>query len=549
MSARRPGKHALAAALLMAACGPGDADRAPAGTPRGGGTAVVLVGQDLQPLNPLTADMRPNLQIHQHALYTPVLRHGPGLRPAPGLAERWDTVRVAPDTLQLTFHLRRDVRWHDGAPTTADDVVFTYHRIRDPRTAFPHLTAFDGYAPRAERPDSFTARFRVRASPDFLVPWMGLPAVPRHLLATVPPEAMRTHGFGHGPVGNGPFRFVRRDAGREWVFEANADHPAALGGRPRLDRLVFRIVPDGTARLTEVLTGRAHLSTLPYASVDRVRAGARVMSYSDGTWNYISWNLRDPLFRDARVRRALTMALDREAMVRAVTQGYGQPGRSTVTPVHWSYDPHDPRLSLPHDPAGARRLLAQAGWRDRDGDGIVEDAAGRPFRFVLHVPTGTDEYRDAAVMAQSDLRRVGVNASLQLVEMNSLVALLEGRLVRRGRRVREFQAALFGWVDGPLKKDDSPYLHSRAADGPYGQAGYSNPRADRLMDTLRLIMEREEARPVWREHQRLFLEDSPFSVLFYPELLLVVSDRLQGVEVDARGSLASVSRWRLAPAR
>jgi peptide/nickel transport system substrate-binding protein len=512
---------------------------------------VVLLGQDLQPLNPLVADMRPNLQIHQHALYTPVLRHGPGLRPAPGLAERWDTVRVAPDTLQLTFHLRHDVRWHDGTATTADDVVFTYQRLLDPRTASPLAAQFDGYAPGAERPDSFTARFRVRASPNFLVPWIGLPAVPRHLLAEVGPEAMRTHSFGAGPVGNGPFRFVRRVPGREWVFEANADHPAALGGRPRLDRLVFRIVPDGTARLTEVLTGRAHLSSLPYAGVKRVRAGrgARVMSYSDGTWNYVSWNLRDPLFRDARVRRALTMALDRAAMVQAVTHGYGQAGRTTVTPVHWAYEPHEPGLSLPHDRAGARRLLAEAGWRDRDGDGVVEDAAGRPFRFVLHLPAGTDEYRDAAVMAQSDLRRVGVHAALRQVEMNSLVTLLEGRLDHRGRRVRQFQAALFGWVDGPMSKDDSPYLHSRAIDGPYGQAGYSNPRADRLMDTLRLIMGREEARPVWREHQRLFLEDSPFTVLFYPEVLLVASDRLQGVEVDARGSLTSVSRWWLASAR
>jgi peptide/nickel transport system substrate-binding protein len=357
---------------------------------------------------------------------------------------------------------------------------------------------------------------------------------------------MRTHPFGTTrPVGNGPFRFVRRVPGQEWVFEANPAYPPELGGRPTLDRLIIRAVPDATTRLTEVLTGTAQMSGVPFASVERVRGSsvARVMSYSDGTWNYISWNLRDPLFRDALVRRALTLALDRSAMAKAVTHGFAQAGRTSVTPVHWAYDSQDPGLSLPYDPELARRLLADAGWSDRNGDGTLESSDGRPFRFVLHLPTGSDEYRDAAVIAQSHLRRVGVEVVLQPLEMNALVHLLEGRMNRQGERVRSFQAVLFGWVDGPFLKDDSPYLHSRALNEPFGQAGYSNPRADRLMDTLRLVIDRGVARSLWREHQRLFLEDSPFTVLYYPEVLFAVSEQLNGVEMDRRGFLATVTRW------
>lgn len=544
-------------ALLLAGCGERSTSGAGAAAEqvpeagRFGGTAVVLHAQDFQPLNPLIADIRPNLQLHQYVLFTPVLRYDGELRPLPGLAERWDTVRVAPDTLQLTFHLRRDVRWHDGAPTTADDVLFTFERLREPKTASPHASKLQLYSPRAERLDSFTVRFRVRASPDFLVPWMTLPPAPRHLLHDGAPEAMRNHAFGHRPVGNGPFRFVRRVPGQEWVFEANPEYPRELGGRPYLDRLVFRIVPDATARLTEVFSGAADVSAVPFARAAEVRAapGVRLFGFADGTWNYIGWNLRLPRFRDPRVRRALTMALDRQAIADAVTHGHAEAGRSTVTPVHWAFDADDPQLSLPHDPERARRLLEEAGWRDRDGDGILEDAAGRPFRFALKFASGYDDYRESAVVAQAQLRRAGVDVTLREVELNALIHQLDGRLNRRGERERDFEAVLFGWVDGPFFKDDSPYLHTRAMHEPYGQAGYSNPDADRLMDSLRVTLDRDSARALWREYQRLLTLDAPYTVLYYPHSLFAVRERMQGVEMDRRGFLATAPRWWVPPAR
>lgn len=550
---------ALALLTLLAACGPGDSGRTlpPAAeqvpeAERYGGTAVILHAQDFQPLNPLIADIRPNMQLHQHVLFTPVLRSDADLRPLPGLAERWDTVRVTPDTLQLTFHLRRDLRWHDGAPTTADDVIFSFERLRDPKTASPHSSRLRLYDPHAERLDSFTVRFRVRASPDFLVPWMTLPPAPKHLMQDVPPAETGRSPFGTTRiVGNGPFRFVRRVPGQEWVFEANPEYPRALGGRPYLDRLVFRVIPDASARLTEVFTGAADVSSIPFARAAEVDGtpGLRLHSFADGTWNYIGWNLRLPLFRDPRVRRALTMALDRQAIADAVTHGHAEPGRSTVTPVHWAYDADDPELTLPHDPEGARRLMAEAGWRDRDGNGIVENAAGQPFRFVLKFASGYDEFREPAVIAQAQLRRIGVDVVLREVELNTLIHQVDGRLDSRGERERDFQAVVFGWVDGPFFKDDSPYLHSRAMNEPYGQAGYSNPRADLLMDSLRVTLDPDSARALWREYQRLLTREAPYTVLFYPHVLFAVRERLQGVEMDRRGFLVSAARWWIPPAQ
>lgn len=541
--------------LLAAACSGADAppgtqsSGAAAGVPEGdryGGTAVVLLAQDLQPLNPLTADLRSNHQLHQFALYTPVLRYDAELNPLPGLAERWDTVRVTPDTLQLTFHLRRDVKWHDGTPTTADDVVFTFERVKEPKTASPHATMLQLYSARSEKLDSFTVRFRVRASPDFLVFWMTRPPAPKHLLQDAAPEAMRQHPFGTTRiVGNGPFHFVRRTPGQEWAFEANPEYPPDLGGRPYLDRLVFRIVPDETTKLTEVLTGAADVSTVPFARAAEIEATPklRLLEFADGTWNYIGWNLNLPLFRDARVRRALTLALDRKAIAQAVTEGHAEAGRSTLTPVHWAYDAADPALASSHDPAQARQLLEEAGWQDRNGDGMLENEAGQPFRFVLKFPPGY-EFREPAVIAQAQLRKVGMDVVLQQLELNTLIRHLEGRVDHRGERIRDYQAVVLGWADGAFSKDDSPYLRSGSS---MNETGYSNARADWLMDSLRVTMHREAARPLWREYQRLLAQEQPYTVLFYPSSLWAVRERLQGVEMDRRGFLPTVTRWWIPP--
>ncbi len=543
----------LLTAVLPGGCGPADS-ASNAGTPeqvpeaeRYGGTAVILHAQDFQPMNPLTADIRPNLQMHQFALFTPVLRYDAELNPLPGLAERWDTVRVAPDTLQLTFHLRRDVTWHDGTPTTADDVLFTFERTVDPRTATPHVDMYRLYSRHAERIDSFTVRFRVRASPDFLIPWMTRPPAPRHLLADAAPEEMYRHPFGQQPVGNGPFRFVRRTPGQEWVFEANPDFPEALGGRPYLDRLVFRILPDATARLTEVLSGSADISAVPFARASEIGTTpwVRLLSFSEGGWDYISWNQRLPLFRDVRVRRALAMALDRQVIAEAVTLGHGEAGRTTVTPVHWAYN-SDPELTLPHDPERARQLLAEASWRDRDGNGIVENDAGQPFRFTLKFPGG-EAYRESAVIAQAQLRKVGVEMVLRQVELNTLIQQLTGRVSRHGERERDFEAVMLGWVDGAFSKDDSYILHSRSRNEPTAETGYSHPRIDLLLDSLRVTTDRDAARPLWREYQRLLAQEQPYTVLYYPNSLFAVRERLQGVEMDARGFLLSVARWWIPP--
>jgi peptide/nickel transport system substrate-binding protein len=338
--------------------------------------------------------------------------------------------------------------------------------------------------------------------------------------------------------------------GQEWVFEANRDFPEALGGRPYLDRIVYRAIPEQTTLLTELFTGGIDVFLQPspsFAGQIEASPDTRLVTTPFRQYDYIAWNTRRPQFRDPRVRRALTMALDRAQLVAALRHGYGEVGRGTVTPAHWAFDPEDPETLLPHDPEGARRLLAEAGW-EPGPDGVLRDREGNPFRFTLVTNAGNDVRRDAAEIAQAQLRPLGIVVQPRQLEFTTMLSMLQGRLDGSGRRVRDFDAVIGGWVVF-FRQDDADILHCRAVDGPFQYVGYCNPRVDALIDTLAVVMDREEARPLWREYQRLIVRESPYTVLFYHTQITGVRTRLRDVTIDIRGETARARDWWVAPAR
>ena len=544
-------------ALALGACGGGD--RSGGGAAKGddvpdslkyGGTAVIATYGDLQSMNALVSSDFNSNSIQREVLFMPLVKYNERLEPIPWLAERVDTAQAPGDSLDITFHLRRDVKWHDGQPTTARDVEFTFLRAVDPATAFPNASGFDYYNKTPQVADDYTIRFRLRPHSDFLDIFYQTAVMPRHILGEVAPAQLLTHPFGTtSPVGNGPFRFVRRVPGQEWVFEANPEFPAGLGGRPRIDRLVYRNIPEQTTLLTELITGRIDIYTgLNPNQSDQVKntRNVRLIDHAFRQWVWIAWNTRLPQFSDARVRRALTMAIDRQQIVDALLYGYGEVGRSTVTPAHWSYDNKDPQTLLPYDTAAARRLLTEAGWIDRNNDGVLENAQGVPFRFTLKTNQGNDTRKDITEIVQAQLGRLGIQVEPQLVENNTLVDQLQGSLNARGERVRQFDAVVHSWVDF-FRKDDADILLSRNLDKPFQYVGYANPRADELIDTVGVTVDREVARPYWREYQHLMVQESPYTVLYYPRRLAGVSTRLREVEMDTRGEYTSILRWWIHP--
>jgi peptide/nickel transport system substrate-binding protein len=505
---------------------------------RYGGTVVIASISDIPDMNPLTSTETQASEFQEHILFTPVIAYDENFEPVPAHARSWE---LSEDGTLLTFHLRDDLYWHDGVKVTADDLKFAYDMARHPDSGYPN-TRFWTHYHEAEAVDSFTFRIRLTPHADYMDPWRTFPAVPRHILGDVAPGQFRAHPFSTSqPVGNGPFRFVNRVHGQSWSFEANPDYPAELGGRPYLDRIVFRTIPESTTLLTELLTGRVDFYTNPPPEQAQRIANdrnARLINYPDRSFVLIGWNQRRPPFDDVRVRRAMTLAMNRQRMTDAVLHGYGSLANSTVPPLFWQYDA-EAGADLGYNPDEARRLLAEAGFTPGP-DGMLRNAQGQPLRFTLNTNDGNQVRADIAAIAQADLRRIGVDLRIQILEWGTLLDRINNP------QRREFDAVLIGWRT-PFRMDDSDLFHCDKRNLPFQWVGHCDPELDRLIEELPLIVDREQALPLWQEYQRRLAQDQPYTFIYFQERLHGVGNRLQNVHPDPRGDWVGVQQWWILP--
>lgn len=522
---RRALLGAISAWLL--ACGGAESDPT-------GGTVVAAWSADFQAFNPLVNTDQNTNEVIAFVLFTPLLRYDSTYRVEPYLAESWT---LEPE--RVTFRLRRDVRWHDGVPVTAHDVAFTFERAKDPETASPLASAYLADVASAAVVDSYTVRFEfARPHAQALEDFVWAPA-PRHLLDTVPSERMRSAEYSRRPVGSGPFRFVEWQPHLHVVFERNPEFPEALGGPPQIRRLVLRVVEESTSRLTELLNGSLDLNLRVNPSeVDQIERARDVhlVAYSSRDFYYIGWNTQHALFRRAEVRRALTLAINRAQIIEALLHGLADPAVGPIPPWHPLFDRTiEP---LPYDPSRARALLDAAGWCDRDGDGVREDADGRPFRFTLIANVENRIRTDIAQVVQAHLREVGVDVEVRILEWQTQLAR---------HRARDFEAVVSSWVLDNFRVDPYALFHSTEAakPGSYNRSGYANPVVDRWIEAGRTAIDPDSAARIWSTFHRVLREEQPFTFLLWNPGLAGVSDRLDGVHMDARGQLVSVADWRI----
>lgn len=526
----------FAGALLFhaSACG-GDAGTT-AGD--GGGTIIVGMRSDFSGsgFNPITNTDLYTSEVINFALFTPLVQYENDLSVKPNLAESWEMLG---DT-GIVFRLRRDIRWHDGRPVTAEDVKYTFDMAKDPSTASLVGQAFLGEVARAQVVDSFTIRFgferpHAQALEDF---WWA--PVPKHLLQNVPAAELSKAQFNRQPVGSGPFRFVEWRANERLVLEPNPDYPAALGGPARAARVVFRVVPEASTMLTELLTGGVHVDipVLP-DQVERIQQteDVRLHSFPGRTVYYVGWNNQRPPFDDARVRRAMAYAIDRQQVISALLHGQGAIALSTIPPWHPVF-PTELR-PLPHSVQEAGKLLDQAGWTDRNADGMRENAQGRPLSFTLL--TSDDALRRSVVeVLQSQLRAVGADVQIRVMEFQTMLAQ---------HRSRDFDAVFTNWVLDNFQVASSPFalFHSSLAEKPQStnRSGVRLPALDARIERGGAATDPEQQKQVWREFTELLQQEQPVTFMFWLNELAAVRAEVSGVEMDPRGELLTLPNWTL----
>ena len=461
-------------------------------------------------------------------LFNGLLKYNERLEIVGDLAESWT---VSEDGLSLTFVLRPDVRWHDGAAVTAHDVAFTYQKLIDPSVRTPFSSGYE----LIERLDVLDARtLRVHYKEPFapaLESWM-MGIIPKHRLEH---EDLNTTGYLRNPIGCGPYRFKRWKTGQLIELWANPDY---FEHRPHVDRYLYRVIPDQATLFLELLTGGvdlAGLSPLQYrrqTDVPYIRTQYRKFRYPSFGFTYLGYNLQDARFADVRVRRAFDVAIDKPAIIDGVLFGLGAVATGPYPKESWAYDPSIPPTR--RDVAAAKRLLAEAGWLDRDGDGWL-DRDGEPFRFTILTNQGNEVRRQVSELIQQQLKDLGIDVKIRIIEWSSFVHEFIDK--------RRFDAVLLGWS---LSRDPDLYdiFHSsKTREGEYNFVSYANPEVDRLLVEGRRTFDQTARQRIYRQIHRILSEEQPYTFLYVPDALPILQRRFRNVQATPIGLFYNFIDW------
>lgn len=493
-----------------------------------GGTAVVALSSDPDGLNPLIYTST-NAGLVFAELHDGLAEMGDDLTFHPRIASRWD---ISPDGRTVTYHLR-PWRWSDGRPLTSDDVVSSFELFRDPVVASPRRGSYREVV-SATALDSATVRYELaRPQPDPVRrTWHHI--LPFHKTRHLDPSEVRGWDLNQFPLSSGEFLLEDWTRNRSLSLVRN---PAYPGQAAWLDRVIFRIIPEGSTRLVALETGEVDLvDHVPPDAAKRLEKSGRVRIVANGgrQFYFLQWNCTHHLFAEAEVRRALSLALDRERMVETLLLGYGSPAVGPIPPVLWNH--HGTLAPDPFDPAESSRLLAAAGWSDTDGDGVL-DREGVPFRFEILTRTGDPVRDNGSVILRENLKMVGVEVTILAMELAAgLDRLRSGRF-----------DSYFGRLNANLYGDPSGYVKSTAV-GEFNSGHYANATVDSLLAVALGTLDREEALPVWREIQEVLQVDPPAAYLLYPENLVGIGPRLQDVRPHLLSPVNNLSQWWISPA-
>lgn len=568
----------LAAALLAAGCGRGSHDAPPqappppaeySGPPTPGDWLVSRFIADAAMLNPIVEEQVSDSYILDNVF--PTLTDGTfdcEVKYTPELAASWE---VSPDNRQLTYKIRTDGRWADGAPVTAEDVAFSYSLYSDPTVASPRF----GYTEdmKWEIVDAETIRFSWgKAIPaQTMLFRSGLGIVPRHVLESADRPTLRGNPFNKAPLGSGPWKVKEWLAGEKVVLER--DPQTTLRPLPHLERVVFKIIKEETTAIAELKTG--NIDMLELSSVDPIpdilksNPNLRLIKRGWRFMDYVAWNTKDPaalkkaiedarskaaasgksedavdidlekipphpLWGSPKVRRALSLAINRDALIEGLltvgAEKLGRPATGTITPELCN-DYNDSVVPLPFDPEQAKAILAEEGWADADGDGVLE-RNGAKFEFTLNYNSGNTRRERGCVVIQSDLKKIGVKVNVQP---------LEGNVFFGNLRKKDYEAAFAGW-SAALVTDPRDIWHS-GYKYIFNFPSYSNARVDQLIEASEVELDDAKRREMYREMQAIIHDDQPYTFLYWMNQPILIDKRFRDVKCDVLSQYKDLHEW------
>lgn len=444
-------------------------------------------------------------------------------------------VEESEDGLTYTVKLKEGIKFHDGEDLTADDVVFTYRIPLSPDYDGPRKSYFEALE-SVEKVDDETIKFRLnKVDAQFQTVGLSFGILPEHILKDVPIRELAEHEFNtKKPIGSGPFKFVEWEDGEYVKVEAFDEY---YQGRPHLDTITMKFVPDTNAMLTQLKNRDIDFyAGIPASDIETVKSfqndiGIKIEEGLALSYTFFAGNMRNELFKDKKVRQAIAHAIDRETIVNEILEGHGQVAHVPESPLSWAYNPDVPKFE--YDPEKAKKMLADAGWKPGK-DGILKKD-GKRFSFELKTNHGSRVREDIVVLLQEQLKKAGIEAKPVFVDYSTLI-----NDVKPG--VWNFDAVIFSWLLG-TDPDPSSFFHSKEIDKGLNFIGYTNAELDRLMEIQLQERDLEKRKELIGKIQAKIAEDQPYILLFYPTEFRAMPAELEGYEFHPKNKIYKPHQW------
>ena len=445
------------------------------------------------------------------------------MEPVPHLALSWEN---SPDGITWIFHLRRDVRFHDGAELTAEDVKFTFDKINDPSIKSPYVSIFKDFKSVSVK-DRCTLEISLKIPLPALPFYLDVGILPKHLLIG---KDLRKAEFNYHPIGTGPFK-MESWSKDEIVLKANEDY---FEGKPHLNRVMVKFFKNQRVVWGELMKGTIDCLFLTYPKnyeiIEKI-PNYTVYSFSNPFCYILTFNEENIFFRQKNVRQALNCAVDKKRILAIVLRGKGRVSSGTIYPTSWAYNKAiEP---YPYDPLKALKLLRKAGWKDTNGNHIL-DKDGREFEFALLIVEGDDVAEACALIIHQQLLDIGIRMK---VEPLPFPIMYEKFL-----STKKFDASLLSIISDHPDKNYA-WWHSSQIDHGFNVFSYRNKKVDELLDKGRTTLDREERRRIYHQFQREVHDDPPGIFLFWRDYLIGIHKRFRGVRLSPARILSNINEW------
>jgi peptide/nickel transport system substrate-binding protein len=493
--------------------------------PRAGGRLVRRLESDVNTLNPLLQNSEDERQVLQY-LFDPLVDFNQDLEPIPGTIAKWE---ILDGGKTYVLHIDPRAKFSDGTPVTAEDVIFTLEAIlKGEAIQFAAwFDALDLEHTRADDDRTVRVAFREARVPQLLA--FNIPVLPKHVYSKGKLDQVRA------VVGNGPYVLERRETGKNIFLKRNENY---WREKPHIDDVVFRVIADDTVAWNALKRGDVHVARLNNDAWMHVKDDPAVKERVefhdryDLMYNCLPWNLKDPLFQDVRVRRALAMAFDLETVIQRLYHGNARPVSGPFVPDSWAYNHNVNPVAF--NLTGAAALLASAGWTDTDQDGVL-DRGGKPFAFELLVPNGSAISSSISQIYQDALKRIGVQLTIRTAESAAFYErILKG----------DYQAAFMAWTLDPDPDPFSMFHSTQLPPNGLNIARYVSAEADRLLERGRIEFDRSRRTEIYHQLHEVIAADQPYLFMMQVGMKWGVDKRVQNVRT-AKG--VGLFLWRPGP--